>query len=106
MIFFKKNEGGIPFVFIDYPTKDEEIYSVVVDNESGAFEATEYLISLGHQKKLLFFGRSRSCVGFKSSIHGFFLKALTANSIEFNPLLVEKGNFTREGGYKATKKNC
>ena len=41
-------------------------------------------------------------MGFKSSIHGF-LKALTANSIEFNPLLVEKETLLR-GGYKATKK--
>lgn len=99
MIF--KNEG-IPFVFIDYPTKDEEIYSVVVDNESGAFEATEYLISLGHQK-IAFLEGHEAAWDSRARFMGF-LKALTANSIEFNPLLVEKGNFTREGGYKATKK--
>jgi LacI family transcriptional regulator len=100
-IDFLKNEG-IPFVFIDYPTKDEEIYSVVVDNESGAFEATEYLISLGHQK-IAFLEGHEAAWDSRARFMGF-LKALTANSIEFNPLLVEKGNFTREGGYKATKK--
>lgn len=100
-IDFLKNEG-IPFVFIDYPTKDEEIYSVVVDNEAGAFEAAEYLISLGHQK-IAFLEGHEAAWDSRARFIGF-LKALTVNSIEFNPLLVEKGDFTREGGYKATKK--
>jgi len=98
---FLKNEG-IPFVFIDYPTKDEDIYTVVVDNETGAFEATEYLISLGHEK-IAFLEGHEAAWDSKARFMGF-LKALTANSIEFNPLLIEKGDFTREGGYKATKR--
>lgn len=94
-------ESGIPFVFIDYPPKNEEIYSVLVDNESGAFEATEYLISLGH-KKIAFLEGSKVAWDSKARFEGY-LKALKAHSLEFNPNLVENGNFTKEEGYLATK---
>ncbi|RAO99180.1 hypothetical protein PW5551_05360 [Petrotoga sp. 9PW.55.5.1] len=95
-------ESGIPFVFIDYPPKNEEIYSVLVDNESGAFEATEYLIFLGH-KKIAFLEGSKVAWDSKARFEGY-LKALKAHSLEFNPNLVENGNFTKEEGYLATKR--
>ena len=95
-------ESGIPFVFIDYPPKNEEIYSVLVDNESGAFEATEYLISLGH-KKIAFLEGSKVAWDSKARFEGY-VKALKRYAIEFNPNLVENGNFTKEEGYLATKR--
>jgi LacI family transcriptional regulator len=95
-------ESGIPFVFIDYPPKNEEIYSVLVDNESGSFEATEYLIFLGH-KKIAFLEGPKAAWDSKARFEGY-LKALKAHSLEFNPNLVENGNFTKEEGYLATKR--
>lgn len=95
-------ESGIPFVFIDYPPKNEEIYSVLVDNESGAFEATEYLISLGH-KKIAFLEGSKVAWDSKARFEGY-VKALKRHATEFNPNLVENGNFTKEEGYLATKR--
>jgi len=95
-------ESGIPFVFIDYPRKNEEIYSVLVDNESGAFEATEYLISLGH-KKIAFLEGPQAAWDSKARFEGY-VKALNKHVIEFNQNLVENGNFTKEEGYLATKR--
>ncbi|PNR98771.1 transcriptional regulator [Petrotoga mexicana DSM 14811] len=95
-------ERDIPFVFIDYPPKDEDIYSVMVDNENGAFEATEYLIKLGH-KKIAFLEGPQVAWDSKARFKGY-LKALKAYGIKFNQELVENGNFTKEEGYTATKR--
>jgi LacI family transcriptional regulator len=95
-------EREIPFVFIDYPPKDEKIYSVMVDNENGAYEATEYLIKLGH-KRIAFLAGPEVAWDSKARFKGY-LKALKTYGIQFSPELVENGNFTKEEGYAATKR--
>ncbi|MGB9857641.1 MAG: LacI family DNA-binding transcriptional regulator [Dictyoglomaceae bacterium] len=94
-------EKEIPFVFIDYPYESEKIYSVLVDNEEGGFQATEYLISLGH-KKIAFIHGSKDAWDSFARFNGY-LKALEKYNIPFNERLVKRGDFTKEGGYKAVK---
>lgn len=91
----------IPFVFIDYPYEDNKIYSVAVDNEEGGFKATEYLISLGH-RKIAFIHGSKEAWDSEFRFRGY-LKALEKYDIPFNEKLVSRGDFTKEGGYKAVK---
>jgi len=94
-------DSKIPFVFIDYPYDGENIYSVVVDNEDGGFKATEYLISLGH-REIAFIHGSKEAWDSEFRFRGY-LKALEKYNIPFNEKLVLRGDFTREGGYKAVK---
>lgn len=91
---------GIPVVFIDYPF-DNNVYSVIVDNEEGGFKATEYLISLGH-KRIAFIHGSKDAWDSDFRFKGY-LKALEKYNIPFNEKLISRGDFTREGGYKAVK---
>ncbi len=91
----------IPCVFIGYPYGDDKIYSLAVDNEEGGFKATEYLISLGH-KKIVFIHGSKEAWDSEFRFRGY-LKALEKYNLPFNEKLVLRGDFTREGGYRAVK---
>lgn len=94
------SSSDTPVVFIDYPY-DHDVYSVIVDNEEGGFKATEYLINLGH-KKIVFIHGSKDSWDSDLRFKGY-LKALEKYNIPFNESLVVRGDFTREGGYKAIK---
>lgn len=72
---------------------------VEVDQTSGSFLATKYLLSLGHRQ-----------IGLINKSHSFFMynrndllngycSALKEAGINFNPGLVREGNFTFEDGY-------
>jgi LacI family transcriptional regulator len=100
--FIKKIiDTKIPFVFIDYPYDNDRVYSIIVDNEEGGFKATEYLISLGH-RKIAFIHGSKEAWDSELRFRGY-LKALEKYDIPFNEKLVSRGDFTKEGGYKAVK---
>ncbi len=49
---FKLRQHNIPFVLVDRYPEGLPVNSVVCDNFDGAFQATEHLISLGHEKIL------------------------------------------------------
>ncbi|MEN2984374.1 MAG: LacI family DNA-binding transcriptional regulator [Dictyoglomaceae bacterium] len=100
--FIKKIiDAKIPVVFIDYPYDNNKIYSVIVDNEEGGFKATEYLINLGH-RKIVFIHGSKDAWDSDLRFKGY-LKALEKYNIPFNENLVSRGDFTKEGGYRAVK---
>jgi LacI family transcriptional regulator len=44
------HDKGLPIVFFDRVTEEIKTHKVIANNFKGAFEATEYLISLGHKK--------------------------------------------------------
>lgn len=44
------HDKGLPIVMFDRVTEEIKTHKVIADNFRGAFEATEYLISLGHKR--------------------------------------------------------
>ncbi len=44
------HEQGLPIVMFDRVTEEIQTHKVIADNFKGAFDATEYLIGLGHKK--------------------------------------------------------
>ncbi len=44
------HDKGLPMVFFDRITEEIHTHRVIADNLKGSFEATEYLISLGHKR--------------------------------------------------------
>lgn len=72
------------------------------DNFNGAYQATKYLISLGHTKIAHITGYA----GQFSTVErlGGYQKALADSGINLDSALIGKGNYLRGGGYAATKK--
>jgi len=94
--YFQKN--SVQIVCLEYETDGCD--SVVVDNVSGAFEATRHLLSLGHRRIGLVNGPLRFPAA--QQREDGFLRALKEASLGWDPSLrVETPNFSREEGADA-----
>ncbi|RDW21475.1 LacI family transcriptional regulator [Oceanobacillus arenosus] len=92
---------GFPIVVLDRTLDNEFIYRVHVDNEQGAYTATEFLIKHGHNEIAYISGPSISYDN-QRRFQGY-LNALKDSKIDYQPKWQIPGDFTREGGYRATK---
>jgi len=83
-----------------YSSSDKHI-SVVIDDEQGAYDMTNYLISKGHRK----IGVISGCVDNLHSIKRYlgYQKALFQKEILCDPGLVRYGDWFRESGYKESE---
>lgn len=100
-------EEGYKTVVIDRLSSDIKRYpnNIIIinaDNFAGAYQATQYLISLGHKKIAHVTGYAGQ-LSTVERIEGY-KKALCDHNIEFDNSLLVKGNFIEEGGYTATLK--
>lgn len=98
---------GYRVVLIDQSLKtDEKVYSksiiVNADNFNGAYKATKYLIDLGHTDIAHVTG-AEAQLSSEERLAGY-KKALVDSNIRIQNKFIVKGNFTVDGGYKATKK--
>lgn len=92
---------NIPFVFLGNPMV-EEICWVETDNESGAYQAVNYLIESGHTKIATVAGSPELVAG-KYRLEGY-KRALRDGNLEVNPDLIFYADFTQQSAYRATKK--
>lgn len=81
-------------------TKSESYPSVVVDDQKGACEIVNYIISKGHKNIGVITGKKRS-VHTHDRLMGY-QKALYEHSMAFNPEIMVEGRWSRKGGYAAT----
>ncbi|EIV99251.1 LacI family DNA-binding transcriptional regulator [Thermoanaerobacter siderophilus] len=101
-------EAGLKTAVIDQEIKEDEDdafnKSIIVnmDNVNGAYEATKYLINLGHTEIAHITGDMEKLSGF-ARLEGY-KKALKEAGIPFKSSLVVKGDFVEESGYKAAYK--
>lgn len=97
---------GYKTVLIDRSEDSMKKYpnSVIInsDNLGGAYQATQYLIRLGHRK----IAHVSGYPGQLSTIERIegYKKALSDHQIAFDSSLLVKGNFMTGGGYAATRK--
>lgn len=93
--------NGIPFVIIDRDLHLADTDVILVDNFTGGYEATQYLISLGH--------RCIACIAGPSLLTpsadrvGGYKKALQEAGIEVTPEFIVTGDFQFEGGENGMK---
>lgn len=99
--------AGYKVALIDQDFKsDEDIYKkciiINIDSFTGAYDATKYLIDLGHTR-IAHISGSTGIFSTIERVEGY-KKALMDAGISVKNNLILKGNFNIEGGYSATKK--
>ncbi|MBZ0296240.1 MAG: LacI family transcriptional regulator [Anaerolineae bacterium] len=93
---------GFPYVLVDYYEPSHQSPIIHATNWQGAYDATEYLIQLGHQRIGFITGwdphpsSGERLAGYKA--------ALEAHQISFQHELIAGGDFLQSGGYKAAQK--
>ena len=96
-----KNQN-IPVVVLDRQVPDIDVDIVRADSETGAFELTKHLISLGHRQIAMLAGPQKVSTAI-DRVNGF-CRALDESDQELCEPLVFWGGFTEEAGYEMTKK--
>ncbi len=90
-------QGELPFVLIDHQGIDEQTYAVGATNWQGAYNATEYLIQLGHQR-IGFITGSMDLGCARDRLAGY-RAALRTHHIPLDEALVCEGDFRQLDGY-------
>lgn len=92
---------NFPYVLIDQV--DQENSSPVIDatNRQGAYDATRYLIALGHTR-IGFVVGLRALSSAEQRLEGY-KAALADSGIPYNPALVVEGDFLQPSGYTAAQ---
>lgn len=93
-------ENNTPLVLIDPKVSNDCCCQVLIDNEHGAFSATQYLVNSGH-KRIGFISGDLSRLSFKQRYDGY-LKALKFNKLKVDQSLIKTGGI--EKGYEHVKK--
>jgi LacI family transcriptional regulator len=87
-----------PYVLIDHQGIDELGPSVGASNWQGAFDATSYLIKLGH-RRIGFITGTLELGCSQKRLEGY-KAALRANDLAIDPTLIQEGDFYQPSGYK------
>lgn len=91
--------ANVPVILVDPKTDIPNCSQVLIDNENGAFLATQHLIRNGH-KKIGFISGDLSRFSFKQRFNGY-LKALKYHGIPVEENLIRAGGV--EAGYDLTR---
>ncbi len=94
-------EQNFPYVLIDQADQSDQSTAVNTNNQKGAYEATKYLILLGHRR----IGFIAGLPQLNSAIERFagYKKALADHSLPFHESYVAPGRFTSGDGYTAAQ---
>ncbi len=93
--------SGIPAVFLDREIADEKISSIVFDSYKGGYDATRYLINLGH-KKIGFLAGSPTMYDSRERFRGY-RAALAEYGIEYDERHTITGYFSEAYTYNSVK---
>jgi len=93
--------ADLPIVLVDRRVEDLETTQVVVDNETGAYEAVTHLIRLGHRRIGIINGLANIQTA-KERFNGY-KKALQDNHIRLDPQLIKYGDFKMIKAKEVTK---
>ncbi len=93
--------AGFPVVLLDRGVEGLETTQVVVDNESGAYEAVTHLIKLGHRRIAIIDGLANIQTS-EERLKGY-KRALQDNHIPLDPRLIKYGDFKMNKAKEVTK---
>jgi LacI family transcriptional regulator len=95
------NNAGLPIVLVDRQLPGNWLDTVLVDDQSGAYEATRHLLQLGHRRIGAIIGRTgisttdRRKLGYESALRDF--------GVTVDLVLIQNGHSTIEGGVAAAR---
>jgi LacI family transcriptional regulator len=92
---------GIPVVLLDRVVPDVTVDLVRADSETGAYNLTRYLCSLGH-KRIVMLGGPKDVSTAIDRVNGF-RRALADSGLEVRDSQILWGDFTQESGYQLAK---
>lgn len=93
-------KAGTAVVCVDRLPRDWDGDTVTADNEKGAYEATSYLLRLGHTRVAVITG-PRHLSNAQSRLKGF-KRALREQNIVIGSEYIQEASFDRQGGYTKT----
>jgi len=90
---------NIPIVVLNREIDDPSITNILSNDESGAMEATNYLVEQGHTKIAIIEGKE----SFKTALKrkNGYMQALMQNGLAINKRYLVKGSYDMESGYQA-----
>jgi LacI family transcriptional regulator len=96
------SDRGFPYVLIDQTDTTGKSSVVNSTNWQGAYDATKYLIDLGHRR----IGFITGLTQLNSAIDRLegYKAALADHNMPFDDALISQSNFTKNGGFDATQK--
>ncbi|WP_017381077.1 LacI family DNA-binding transcriptional regulator [Paenisporosarcina sp. TG-14] len=100
-IIIQSARKGFPLILLDRALKNDHVVLVEVDNFQGGYGATEYLIQHGHKDIAFISGPLNSHDS--NMRHKGYLAAISENHLIQHSKWYMQGDFTRDGGYLATK---
>lgn len=92
------SKNGVKVVLLGNQIETDQYDIVLVDNIKASFDATSYLISLGHERIALINGSLSSSSGSQRS-QGF-INAMQQNGLEVQEQWVSHGDFSFSSGYQ------
>jgi LacI family transcriptional regulator len=95
-------QSDFPYVLIDQLDQTKQSFVVNATNWQGAYEATQYLIELGH-RQIGFIAGLRKLSSTNKRLEGF-QAALSDHGIELCTEYITQGDFLQSGGYTAAQK--
>jgi LacI family transcriptional regulator len=94
-------EARFPLVLLDRTPDVENANVVRVDNEEGAYQATKYLLRLGHTR-IVYIAGTRTSSTDRDRFKGYG-RALEEEGIAVDPELIVNGEYSLEKTYEAMK---
>ncbi len=91
----------VPVVLVLDPIKDQKIPTVVATNFQGTYDATTYLLELGHTRIGYINGISTNTVEVENRLNGY-LSALSEAGIKEDSRLIQPANYSFDSGHKGT----
>ncbi len=88
-----------PYVLVDHSDQRGSRPVISATNFQGAYDATNYLIQLGHQR-IAFISGWQVHPSTHERLEGY-KAALTTHGLDFDPALIREGDFLIEGGFRA-----
>ncbi len=95
------HESGLPLVIVDRYSPELNLPYITSDNYQGAFDAVNYLISMGHRQIACIQG-IRDSQPSKERVRGY-IEAMKKNNLRVDPSLIMGEDFSTENGYKQTR---